>query len=77
LNAEALDNNLVVVASKYLSHHPNATFRVPYNPLFNPPNFGIWIDKRVVEEIKFVKCDIPRVVYVNVEEGDVTRLYRH
>jgi hypothetical protein len=79
LNAEALDNNLVVVASKYMHDIPKfgVLNKGLYGTLKGALGWERWIDKRVVEEMEFVKCDVPRGVYVNVEEGEVTRLYRH
>lgn len=79
LNAEAIDRNLVVVASKYMGG-------IPKKGLLNKGLYGIlkgalgwekWAEKKIVGNLKFNKCLVARSMYHKRICGQVVRLYRH
>jgi hypothetical protein len=79
LNAEVLDPNLVVIASPYMKAIPPKGLlnKGLYGTLKGALGWEVWIDKRIIGEMEFKKCSIPRGMYVKVEDEAVTRLYRH
>jgi hypothetical protein len=79
LNAEALDDNLVVVASKYMKSIPRVGLlnKGLYGTLKGALGWEKWIDRKIIDILEFRKSEMTRGLYLHQKEGVMTRLYRH
>ena len=79
LNAEALDDNLVVVASKYMKDIPKVGIlnKGLYGTLKGALGWEKWVEKRIIGVLEFRKCNLTRGLYTHQDGGVITRLYRH
>lgn len=79
LNAEALDPNLVVIATPHMKLLPRMGIlnKGLYGTLKGALGWEVWVEKKLLDVNGFTKCVIPRSIYIKEENGCIARLLRH